>query len=168
MRSGYEDIFDIRWQTFHDATNRLQFSEPQELAACSTSSCSGHSARLMTLLTSFSSLLQALGLRDFLEPMLNFVPGRRATAAQMLQHPWLRGELPSGGARRGDGNSVGSSGGGGGGGEERRAGHHRHGSRSRSRTPKRSRLVSAPCGPLLLPLLLLLVACHRLPCAAAA
>ena len=57
----------------------------------------------MTLLTSFSSLLQALGLRDFLEPMLNFVPGRRATAAQMLQHPWLRGELPSGGARRGDG-----------------------------------------------------------------
>ena len=27
----------------------------------------------------------------FLSPMLDFVPERRATAAQMLQHPWLQG-----------------------------------------------------------------------------
>lgn len=26
--------------------------------------------------------------------MLNFVPSKRSTAAQSLQHPWLRGELP--------------------------------------------------------------------------
>ncbi|KAL4533769.1 hypothetical protein Ndes2526B_g07334 [Nannochloris sp. 'desiccata'] len=37
---------------------------------------------------------EALGLRDFLEPMLNFIPSKRATAAQSLQHAWLRGELP--------------------------------------------------------------------------
>jgi serine/threonine protein kinase len=33
-------------------------------------------------------VVQAAGLRDFLEPMLDFVPERRATAAEMLQHPW--------------------------------------------------------------------------------
>lgn len=33
--------------------------------------------------------VQALALRDFLLPMLNFHPRKRATAAQMLQHPWL-------------------------------------------------------------------------------
>lgn len=38
--------------------------------------------------------MQAHGLRDFLVPMLNFVPGKRATAAESLRHPWLRGELP--------------------------------------------------------------------------
>ena len=32
---------------------------------------------------------QALALRDFLLPMLAFDPARRATAAEMLQHPWL-------------------------------------------------------------------------------
>ncbi len=26
--------------------------------------------------------------------MLNFIPSKRATAAQSLQNPWLRGELP--------------------------------------------------------------------------
>lgn len=39
--------------------------------------------------------LQAVGLRDFLLPMLDFDPSRRASAAQMLQHPWMRGELPA-------------------------------------------------------------------------
>jgi len=33
--------------------------------------------------------VQALALRDFLLPMLNFNPRKRASAAQMLQHPWL-------------------------------------------------------------------------------
>ncbi|KFM25750.1 SRSF protein kinase 1 [Auxenochlorella protothecoides] len=33
----------------------------------------------------------ALALRDFLLPMLAYVPSKRATAAQMLQHPWLAG-----------------------------------------------------------------------------
>ncbi|KAI7843708.1 hypothetical protein COHA_002607 [Chlorella ohadii] len=32
---------------------------------------------------------EALALRDFLLPMLNFNPRKRASAAQMLQHPWL-------------------------------------------------------------------------------
>lgn len=35
---------------------------------------------------------QAKALSDFLLPMLRFVPEERATAAQMLNHPWLRGE----------------------------------------------------------------------------
>ena len=26
---------------------------------------------------------------DFIEPMLNYVPEKRATAAQCLEHPWL-------------------------------------------------------------------------------
>lgn len=34
-------------------------------------------------------LSQALALRDFLLPMLNFEPSKRATAAEMLQHHWL-------------------------------------------------------------------------------
>ena len=35
---------------------------------------------------------QAAGLSGFMLPMLEYVPERRATAAQMLQHPWLRGD----------------------------------------------------------------------------
>lgn len=76
-----------------------------------------------------SNPLQASGLRDFLEPMLNFVPGRRATAAQMLQHPWLRGELPKCDSKHAAKWRGGE-------GDERRT--HPH---PRSRTPKRSRLV---------------------------
>ena len=34
---------------------------------------------------------QAEALRDFLEPMLHFDPAQRATAAEMLRHPWLAG-----------------------------------------------------------------------------
>lgn len=33
--------------------------------------------------------LQALALRDFLQPMLAFDPSRRASAKELLQHPWL-------------------------------------------------------------------------------
>ena len=33
--------------------------------------------------------VQALALRDFMLPMLSFDPARRASAAEMLQHPWL-------------------------------------------------------------------------------
>ena len=36
--------------------------------------------------------VQALALRDFLLPMLTFDPARRATAAEMLQHPWLQAD----------------------------------------------------------------------------
>ena len=82
-------------------------------------------------------------------PMLNFVPGKRATAAEMLEHPWLRGELPA--------VEAGGGGGGGGGGRDREGRDARNGgssrghgtrspSRSRSRTPKRSRLVSLADG----------------------
>ncbi|GAB4813103.1 hypothetical protein N2152v2_000149 [Parachlorella kessleri] len=35
---------------------------------------------------------EALALRDFLLPMLSFDPARRATAAEMLQHPWLKAD----------------------------------------------------------------------------
>ena len=38
--------------------------------------------------------LQAQELRDFLLPMLDFDPARRATAAEMLAHPWLQQDLP--------------------------------------------------------------------------
>lgn len=37
---------------------------------------------------------EAMGLTDFLLPMLQFDPDQRATAREMLSHPWLRGELP--------------------------------------------------------------------------
>ncbi|KXZ45785.1 hypothetical protein GPECTOR_50g578 [Gonium pectorale] len=36
---------------------------------------------------------EAAGLASFLLPMLRFVPEERATAAELLNHPWLRGEL---------------------------------------------------------------------------
>ncbi|PNH03655.1 Serine/threonine-protein kinase SRPK [Tetrabaena socialis] len=36
---------------------------------------------------------EAAGLASFLLPMLRFAPDDRATAAEMLAHPWLRGEL---------------------------------------------------------------------------
>ncbi len=38
--------------------------------------------------------LQAMGLRDFLLGALCFDPAKRSTAAELLEHPWLRGELP--------------------------------------------------------------------------
>ncbi|EFN54568.1 hypothetical protein CHLNCDRAFT_58196 [Chlorella variabilis] len=82
---------------------------------------------------------EARSFADFLMPMLNFVPSKRATAGQMLQHPWLRGE--SAPTRTG--------GGGGGGGrrslegrsqQQKQRSHER--SRSRSRSAKRSRSPS--------------------------
>ena len=33
---------------------------------------------------------EATQLADFLQPMLNWVPDKRATAQQMLDHPWLK------------------------------------------------------------------------------
>lgn len=38
--------------------------------------------------------LQAMGLRDFLLGALCFDPAKRSTAGELLEHPWLRGELP--------------------------------------------------------------------------
>lgn len=38
--------------------------------------------------------LQAQGLASFLTPMLEYLPDKRASAGQMLRHPWLRGEVP--------------------------------------------------------------------------
>ncbi|GLI61516.1 hypothetical protein VaNZ11_003896 [Volvox africanus] len=37
---------------------------------------------------------EAVGMASFMLPMLRFVPEERATAVEMLNHPWLRGELP--------------------------------------------------------------------------
>ncbi len=79
--------------------------------------------------------MQAQGLTSFLLPMLTYNPDERATAAQMLQHPWLRGELPrppSRGREAAD--------------DERRAGDRarsRAAGRSRTRSPgaKRSRYM---------------------------
>lgn len=45
------------------------------------------------LISSTNSLhksLQAELLEDFLLPMLDFVPSKRATAGQCLSHPWLQ------------------------------------------------------------------------------
>lgn len=33
---------------------------------------------------------EAKALTDFLRPMLNWYPEKRATAQQMLDHPWLK------------------------------------------------------------------------------
>ena len=38
--------------------------------------------------------MQAQGLSSFLLPMLEYAPDKRATAAEMLRHPWLQGCLP--------------------------------------------------------------------------
>ncbi len=35
-------------------------------------------------------LLQAKGLASFLTPMLEYIPEKRATAKEMLSHPWLK------------------------------------------------------------------------------
>lgn len=35
-----------------------------------------------------------MGLRDFLLGTLCFDPAKRSTAGELLEHPWLRGELP--------------------------------------------------------------------------
>ena len=37
---------------------------------------------------------QAQGFSSFLLPMLEYAPDKRATAADMLRHPWLQGCLP--------------------------------------------------------------------------
>lgn len=48
------------------------------------------------------AVLQAVELKDFLMPMLDFDPDRRASAAEMLQHPWLNnGESLQRSGRRG-------------------------------------------------------------------
>ena len=41
-----------------------------------------------------------MGLRDFLHGALCFDPAKRSTAAELLEHPWLRGELPQRPSRR--------------------------------------------------------------------
>ena len=75
---------------------------------------------------------QARSFADFLLPMLNFVPSKRATAGQMLQHPWLRGEAAPAAPAQPSRRSL-----------ERREQKQRRNdrSRSRSRSAKRSRLV---------------------------
>uniref|UniRef100_A0A8C4X255 non-specific serine/threonine protein kinase n=1 Tax=Eptatretus burgeri TaxID=7764 RepID=A0A8C4X255_EPTBU len=40
-------------------------------------------------------LEEAARFSDFLQPMLEMIPERRATAAECLQHPWLSGETPN-------------------------------------------------------------------------
>lgn len=100
---------------------------------------------ISSFLTSFP--LQAHGLRDFLVPMLNFVPGKRATAYECLQHPWLLGELPDVPPPVKDGDDIndradrgGASRGHGGG-----KGPGRSRSRTRSTSAKRSRSPSRWC-----------------------
>lgn len=89
-------------------------------------------------------LAQAQSFADFLLPMLNFVPSKRATAGQMLRHPWLRGE-PLSHARPAEKGGT----------SRRRSTEGRsqakqrstERSRSRSRSPKRSRLVCCAVAP---------------------
>lgn len=54
---------------------------PRQLDACSPHPC--------TPTLPACPPLQALALRDFLQPMLAFDPSRRASAKELLQHPWL-------------------------------------------------------------------------------
>lgn len=42
----------------------------------------------------FSPSAQAMGLASFLQAALHLDPARRATAAELLDHPWLEGHLP--------------------------------------------------------------------------
>jgi serine/threonine-protein kinase SRPK3 len=82
---------------------------------------------------------EARAFADFLMPMLNFVPSKRATAGQMLQHPWLRGEAVAAPAAAAAAPAAPAS----------RRSLERQGkqrsnerSRTRSRSPKRSRSPS--------------------------
>ena len=110
-------------------------------------------------------LLQARSFADFLMPMLNFVPSKRATAGQMLQHPWLRGETAAApAAQQPSRRSLERSS------QQKQRSNER--SRSRSRSPKRSRLVPcltgclpcAACCCVSLPACALLPACRRVAC----
>ncbi|PSC68985.1 SRSF kinase 1 [Micractinium conductrix] len=78
---------------------------------------------------------EARSFADFLMPMLNFVPSKRATAGQMLQHPWLRGETAAApAAQQPSRRSLERSS------QQKQRSNER--SRSRSRSPKRSRSPS--------------------------
>ncbi|KAI8472103.1 MAG: Serine/threonine protein kinase SRPK1 [Monoraphidium minutum] len=104
---------------------------------------------------------EAADLADFLLPMLRLVPEERATAAEMLRHPWLSG---GGGERNGGGEGGGgeprrSSGGGArrsSSGGERGSSSGGSGGRA-SRSPRRragsepAAKRSRPCGPATLP-----------------
>lgn len=79
---------------------------------------------------------QAAALSDFLLPMLRFVPSRRATAAEMLRHPWLQGTAPGAASEAPEAPRAGGDKGGAAVGHRRRLSVR---SGSRSRTPKRSR-----------------------------
>jgi serine/threonine protein kinase len=46
---------------------------------------------LLVVSCTHSPTFQASSLASFLTPMLEFVPEQRATAAEMLSHPWLQG-----------------------------------------------------------------------------
>ena len=63
-----------------------------------------HRARLPAwferLLAACCGCPQARALTDFMLPMLEFLPEKRATAAEMLQHPWLRGDVDQEEARQ--------------------------------------------------------------------
>lgn len=37
---------------------------------------------------------EAKQITEFILPMLHYLPEKRATAAQMLQHPWMKGVQP--------------------------------------------------------------------------
>ena len=52
-----------------------------------------------------SFLLQAELMADFLRPMLEYEPERRATAQEMLSHPWLKAPV-TGQIRRGSAASA--------------------------------------------------------------
>ena len=53
---------------------------------------------------------EAAAFADFLLPMLRFVPEERATAAEMLRHPWLAAEEGGDGDGDGDGGKDGDGG----------------------------------------------------------
>lgn len=87
---------------------------------------------------------QAAALSDFLMPMLEYDPDRRATAAESLRHPWLQGPPPAGygGSGSGEANAnrkaaAADENDGDGDGDNT-------GGRNASHSPKRSRSASPP------------------------
>ena len=80
----------------------------------------------------------AAAMSDFLMPMLDFSPEHRATAGEMLTHPWLA-EV-SGGEGRGGRRQGRGGGGGGGGGEDGKTGERWW---RRRRRPRRGRVRGA-------------------------
>lgn len=71
--------------SYVDLTLQIDYNSPSQSSNCFV--------MMITCTWKFPTLykffLQAELLEDFLLPMLDFVPSKRATAQDVLKHPWL-------------------------------------------------------------------------------